>query len=134
MIGSNGKSELELTEQDWISPSYHIIQADYRVRNAGFSFFLALHGSRLEPVFAYKRFDQIGTNTPEGYVLEASVNPNSVSKDLNVYHAELENYNENEALNNATTYVPQLKKTKQLVRHYFYVPSMKAYAGLKQRN
>lgn len=132
LIGSNGYEPVEVIERKILGPGYSVLQTNYRVRNAGFAVFLQFTGRKLMPIFAYKRFDFIGTDSTQAFYCNIVDNPDNLTKDLDVYIGELVNYNTQKAFENPNYYKVKIEKTEQLVRHYFYQPSMRAYAAMKE--
>lgn len=131
LIGSNGYAMLKVSEHKLLGPGYNVLQVNYRVKNAGFALFLHLTGRSFSPIFAYKRFDYIGTDSVETFYCDIVDNPDNLTKDLNVYKGKVVHYNAKKAFENPNYYNLKIEKTPQLVRHYFYQPSMRAYAALK---
>jgi hypothetical protein len=132
LIGSNGYSPLKVEELNLLGPDAKILKVDYRVRNAGFSVFLQLMGYKFLPIFSYKQFDHIGTPQKEAFACEYTNNPNNLTKDISIYKGKFIDFNEDEALKNPNYFEPKIEKTEKLVRHFFYLPQMKAYAALKE--
>lgn len=130
LIGSNGKESLEVIELGLLSPGYKTLQVNYRVRNAGFAIFLQLGSKKLNPIFEYKRFDNIGTDSTVALFCEIVENPKSIEKDINIYEGKILNYNIKKAFDDPNYYKVEIEKTPKLVRNFFYNPSMQAYAAL----
>jgi hypothetical protein len=131
LIGSNGLESLEVLELGLLSPGYKTLQVNYRVRNAGFAVFLQLTGRKFSPIFAYKQFDNIGTDTTESFFCEIVENPATIEKDINIYAGKIVNYNLKKAFENPNYYKVEIEKMPKLVRNFFYSSSEQAYASMK---
>jgi len=130
LVGSNGKEPLEVTELGLLSPGYKTLQVNYRVRNAGFAIFLQLGNKKFTPIFEYKRFDYLGTDSAVAIFCEFTENPSNIEKDINIYEGKIANYNLKKAFEDPNYYKVEIEKMPKLIRNFFYNPSMQAYASM----
>ncbi len=131
-VPSSPQAELRVTFENICTEAYKDILVDFRIRNAGYRRFFSIMRDIPRQVFETKIFDGLGTDNTEAYSVQYEPGTYSLSKDIIVYKADLEDVVINDP--NAVYEIdPEITPTDVVDRRWFYnVAQQKYYTEIDQ--
>ena len=128
VISSTPQAELTVKFDNITSQVYQDILIDYRIRNSSYKAIYSIRNHTPKRIFHWKNFDGLGTEQKEAYVLKFGEGTAGIQKDIYILKADFDNP---ESAEDLFTYSPDLRPTKEVLHHFFFVSSTDMYMTKK---
>ena len=124
LVRSTPLSPLKVNFENISSQKYKDVLIDFRILNASYKDFYTIKNNRLTRIFQWKNFDGLGKEKNEAYYFEFGTGTLSLAKDIIVYNAK---FNNPVGEFDKFTFEPELIKTNNLFKRFFYHPETGIY-------
>lgn len=125
-VASSPHAELKVSFENIRTEAYKDIMVDYRIRNSDFRRFFSVVDKIPHQTFETKIFDGLGTNKTEAYDIRFEPGSYSLSKDIVVYKAILENVTIDDPME-IYSIDPKITPTEEVDRKWFFHEAQQKY-------
>lgn len=123
-IPSSPLLPLKVSFENVSSSDYLDIIVDFRIRNASYRDYYFVKNHTPTRIFQWKNFDGLGTSDAVAFSFSYEPGKVNAAKNIVIHKAKIGTIPDGADLN---TYVPEITKTTNLERIFFYLPSQGKY-------
>ena len=123
-IPSSPLLPLKVSFENVSSSDFQDIIVDFRIRNASYRDYYFVKNHTPARVFQWKNFDGLGTSDAIAFTFSYQPGKVNAAKNIVIHKAKIGAIPEGADLN---TFVPEITKTNNLERMFFYLPSQGKY-------
>jgi hypothetical protein len=123
-IPSSPLLPLKVSFENVSSSDFQDIIVDFRIRNASYRDYYFVKNHTPARVFQWKNFDGLGTSDAIAFTFSYEPGKVNTAKNIVIHKAKMGAIPEGADLN---TFVPEITKTNNLERMFFYLPSQGKY-------